>query len=105
MKNLLILGDSYSTYEGRVAKGCAVYYFKNGSSPDLPVSKMELEETWWHRMLEATGVNLVMNNSWSGSTVCHTGWNGVDCSKINSFIYRFRQLRDSGYFNCGKPLL
>ena len=97
MKNLLILGDSYSTYEGQVAKGCAVYYFKNGSSPDLPVSKMELEETWWHRMLEATGVNLVMNNSWSGSTFSYTGYRG-DCSQTSSFICRYRKLKASNFF-------
>lgn len=43
-----------------------------------------------------------MNNSWSGSTICYTGYNGVDCSKTNSFIYRLERLFSDGFFNQNK---
>ena len=100
-KKVLIFGDSYSTYEGCIPKGYACYYSPTGRA-EGHVTKMKKEETWWARLLEKTGYELLMNNSWSGSTVCHTGWNGVDCSKTNSFIYRFRQLCDNGFFKDNK---
>lgn len=100
-KSVVIFGDSYSTYEGCIPEGYACYYTSKGRAENH-VTKMKKEETWWMRLLNKTGWNLLLNNSWSGSTVCHTGWNGVDCSHINSFIYRFRQLRDNGFFKENK---
>ncbi len=100
-KNIVIFGDSYSTYEGCIPEGYACYYTPKGRAENH-VTKMKKEETWWARLLNKTGWNLLLNNSWSGSTVCYTGWNGVDCSRTNSFIYRFRQLRDNGFFKENK---
>ena len=97
MKNIVILGDSYSTYEGWIPDGFDVYYSPNGRENGPAVSKMKLEETWWQRLLLKTGANLLANNSWSGSTVGYTGYSG-DCSHSSSFIYRFRQLKESGFF-------
>ena len=59
---------------------------------------MKLEDTWWQRMLRETGDRLLLNNSWSGSTIGYTGYNGADCAKSSSFIYRFRQLLAEGFF-------
>ena len=98
MKNILIIGDSYSTYEGWVPKGYAIYYCPNGIEGGHDVTKMKLEDTWWQRMLKETGDHLLLNNSWSGSTIGYTGYNGSDCSKSSSFIYRFRQLLAEGFF-------
>ena len=100
--NLLIIGDSYSTYEGWIPEGYAVYYSKEGrGDPEYMVTKMEVEDTWWMRLISSTDANLVHNNSWSGSTLCYTGYSG-DCSHSSSFIYRYRQLKAQGFFEKNK---
>jgi hypothetical protein len=63
---------------------------------------MECKETWWGRLLAVTGDNLLLNDSWSGSPVCYTGYNGVDCSKSSSFIYRINKLESEGFFRDNK---
>jgi lysophospholipase L1-like esterase len=98
MKNILILGDSYSTYEHYIPEGYAFYYCSQGREQGPAVTKMKLEETWWQQVVKGIDGNLLLNNSWSGSTIGYTGYDKVDCSKINSFIYRFRQLKEEGFF-------
>lgn len=88
MKNLLILGDSYSTFEGYIPVGYKTYY------PSADVTAVT--DTWWHILKEETGLNIAENNSWSGSTVSYTGREG-DCSSTSSFIYRFDCLARSGF--------
>ena len=100
--NLLIFGDSYSTYEGMIPEGYAVYYSKEGrGDPEYMVTKMELSDTWWMQFINATDAKLLQNNSWSGSTLCYTGYSG-DCSHTSSIIYRYRQLKDGGFFEENK---
>lgn len=93
--NLLIFGDSYSTFEGFIPEGYIPYYIYGGR-PEMDVSLPE--ETWWQLLAAATGANLVRNDSWSGSTICYTGYNGVDCSMSSSFIYRLRKMKAEGFF-------
>lgn len=93
--NLLIFGDSYSTFEGYIPEGYHVYYISAGR-PETDVR--DVRETWWHKLCAATGANLVLNESWSGSTICYTGYNGVDCSETSSFICRLRKLKAEGFF-------
>ena len=95
MDNVLILGDSYSTFRGFVPEGYAVYYSEK-QRPETDVTKVE--QTWWHQVMEKAGLNLVHNNSWSGSTIGYTGYEGKDCSQSSSFIYRLRQLIAEGFF-------
>lgn len=98
-KKIFILGDSYSTYEGFVPEGYAVYYHPN-SERDAKVSDVSL--TWWGRYLKNTNSTLLRNCSWSGTTICHTGYDGAD--KINnSFITRMEKLIDEGFFKENKP--
>ena len=99
--NLMILGDSYSTFKGYIPREDAFYYFPEEAEPGKEVMSMKLEETWWHRLISKTGAKLIRNDSWSGSTICYTGYLG-DCSKTSSFIYRYRCLRDEGFFNDNK---
>lgn len=94
--NLFILGDSYSTYKDHIPEGYAFYYHPDVTDPPS-VMTMELDETWWRRFIKATDANLVRNDSWSGSTISYTGYLG-DCSSTSSFIYRYRTLRDGGFF-------
>lgn len=98
MKNFMIIGDSYSTYRGCIPEGYAVYYSAEGAGDDHPASKMAKEETWWMRLVEKTGANLVLNSSWSGSTIGYTSYNGNDVSMSASYIYRYRQLWRRDFF-------
>ena len=98
-KNAMIIGDSYSTFKGYIPVGYAPYYSKEGFGEDCPVRKMEVEETWWHRLVCATGAELVLNDSWSGTTIGYTGYEGADTSKTSSFIYRYRKLKEEGFFD------
>ena len=49
-------------------------------------------------MIERTDAVLLLNDSWSGSTVGYTGYSG-DCSTSSSFIYRYRKLVEKGFFD------
>ncbi len=94
IQNVMIIGDSYSTFEGYVPEGHAVYY-SNAGTPETDVR--HVEETWWHQLCTDMNLNLVLNESWSGTTLCHTGYDG-DCSKTSSFIYRLEKLIAEGFF-------
>ncbi len=97
INNLVIFGDSYSTYKDRIPDGYAFYYCDGGRNPDESVSDMLCEQTWWSRFIEKTGAKLIRNDSWSGSTICYSGYSG-DCSHSSSFIYRYRTLLSDGFF-------
>lgn len=81
--NVFILGDSYSTYKGYNPEGYAVYY---GEEDD---SLSSASQTWWGILIGETGSELVMNDSFSGSAVCHTGYGGYEPE--NSFVERLKK--------------
>ena len=89
MGNILIFGDSYSTFEGYIPNGYKTYY------PHLDVQRVE--QTWWSKYIQTINGKLIQNNSWSGSTIGYIGYEG-DCSQTNSFIYRYRQLKAKNFF-------
>ena len=93
--NVIIFGDSYSTFENFIPNGYAAYYSEN-ERPETDVTKVE--QTWWYQVVEEAGFKLALNNSWSGSTIGYTGYDNVDCSKSSSFIYRLKQLIENGFF-------
>lgn len=80
-----ILGDSYSTFKGIIPPGNAVYY------PTTRTDVKKAEECWWHLVIESIGGKLEKNESWSGSTICYTSYNGADGSKT-SFVSRTDRL-------------
>lgn len=88
--SIVIFGDSYSTYEGMIPEGFATWY------PKLDVTAVS--KTWWAMLVKQTDSVLVRNDSWSGSTLGYTGYNNSDTSGSSSFIYRYRNLRDEGFF-------
>ena len=94
-QNIVIFGDSYSTFEGYIPEGYCPYY--TPTQPHIPDVQC-VENTWWHMLAVELGANIVHNNSWSGSTVCNTAYEGVDCSQTNSFIYRLNKLDAEGFF-------
>lgn len=97
--NIMIFGDSYSTYEGHIPSGYAVYYSGHRENqPDV----YDVNNTWWKRLIDSTDSTLIQNNSWSGSTIGYTGYNNSDCSHSSSFIYRFEKLLAEGFFDKNK---
>ena len=95
MKNVVIFGDSYSTFEGHIPKEYWPYY--TPTRPDIPEVR-RVEDTWWHMLITEQGANIVRNDSWSGSTLCNTAYYGEDCSNSSSFIYRLNKLHGEGFF-------
>ena len=92
--NVIVFGDSYSTYKDCIPEGYAHYY---GREDTQVCGVLSADMTWWHMLVKECEGNLLLNDSWSGSTVCYTGYEG-DCSKTNSFIYRLEGLIDNGFF-------
>lgn len=70
-ETISILGDSISTYEGysndtkntnSTIGNNAVFYSDNNGN-------LQVEDTWWMQVIRKTNARLLVNNSWSGSTV------------------------------------
>jgi lysophospholipase L1-like esterase len=98
-RNILIIGDSYSTSEGYIPEGFACYYTK---VTERKTDVTDVSLTWWQRLAEETGSKIVLNNSWSGSTICYTGYGGTDTSKTSSFLHRVDVLSEKGFFKTEK---
>lgn len=62
-KKISILGDSISTFAGYIPSGNAVYY--SGSNAGV----YSVDDTWWKKLINALGMELLVNESWSGSRV------------------------------------
>ena len=92
MKNILILGDSYSTYRDLIPEGFSTWYPGNDVK--------SADETWWKIALRGAEADLILNSSFSGTTICHTGYSG-DCSD-KSFLARLEKLAENGFFEKNK---
>ncbi len=88
-KSVAVLGDSYSTFEGAIPEGNAIWYFKKNNPKNTDVNRVE--QTWWAQLTSRKGWTLLMNNSYSGSTICNTGYNKADYSD-RSFTRRMDNL-------------
>ena len=99
MKNVIIMGDSYSTYKGCIPEGFRHYYGKRDREETFFAETFKLEDTWWYQTVNELNLNLVQNNSWSGSTICYTGYDNADVSTTSSFIYRLENLCREDFFN------
>lgn len=73
-KKLSILGDSISTFAGYIPSGNTNFY--TGSNCGVS----SVNDTWWKKLIDALGMTLEMNNSWSGSRVTTT--NGTDSAGV-----------------------
>ncbi len=80
-KKLSIMGDSITTFSGwsnstevNTTQGSNVLYYPNGVVVDV-------NDTWWKQTVDITGMELLVNNAWAGSTVSSrtgeagAGWN------------------------------
>lgn len=88
-KSVSILGDSYSTFEGYLQPDTNyVWYFAKASKSTDVTS---VRETWWHKFIKDNGYTLCVNNSFSGATICNTGYHREDYSD-RSFMTRMKKL-------------
>lgn len=86
---LSILGDSYSTFEGYLTPDTNAVWYWNHEWDCTDVRNVR--QTWWHQLLRDTGMRLCVNNSFSGATICHTGYDQADYSD-RSFCTRLTNL-------------
>lgn len=84
-----VLGDSYSTFEGFIPEGNAIWYFNPAHKDQTDVERVE--QTWWWQVIKEGGYKMGMINAYSGSTVCNTGYGDADFSD-RSFVTRDRNL-------------
>lgn len=84
-----ILGDSYSTFKGWNPEGQDIWY-----APGRGNDVQDVKDTWWYDLITNNGLELELNNSWSGATICNTGHNGADYSD-RSYINRATLLGDN----------
>ena len=72
-KSVSILGDSYSTFQGYLQPDTnAVWYWDSPDAQNTDVHSVR--ETWWHQFIKKNGYRLCINNSFSGSTICNSGY-------------------------------
>lgn len=62
-KTVSILGDSMSTYKGIIPDGFSCFY------PYATCDVNNPNQTWWMQIINKLGMQLLMNNSYSGSCV------------------------------------
>ena len=91
--NVVILGDSYSTFEGHIPSSYDSYY-KQGITYN---NVTDVKYTWWYKVIKRSNSTLLLNDSYSGTTICHTGYHGYDVKNI-SFVGRFNNLKEQNYF-------
>ena len=82
-----ILGDSYSTFKGYVLPDSNfVWYPQKAENNDV----QDVQQLWWHILIREHGYRLCQNNSFSGATICHTGYEKADysdrsyCTRLNN---------------------
>lgn len=80
-----ILGDSYSTYKGYVSPDTNECWYAD--TMEYKNNLHDVKQTWWWIIKEDMGWTLEKNNSFSGATICNTGYKGRDFSK-RSFVTR-----------------
>lgn len=65
-KHFSVLGDSISTLDGYNPHGYNVFYSGENCNRS---GVRHVKDTWWGKVIEYFGGNLLVNNSWSGSRV------------------------------------
>jgi hypothetical protein len=89
-----ILGDSYSTFDGFMTVDTnKVWYFPVSSTTPYRDSRngndvKRVEDTWWHQLIANYGYRLCTNNSFSGATICYTGYRDRTTGKPQDYANR-----------------
>lgn len=86
-----IFGDSYSTYEGYLTPDTMETWYFKGTPDARRTDVSSVRQTWWWQVIQRMGWKLEVNNSWSGATICNTGYNDADYTH-RSFMTRHASL-------------
>ena len=90
IRTMSVLGDSYSTFEGFITPRTNLSWYS--AKPDSTMTDVtDARQTWWYNLAIAMGWKIDTNNSYSGSTICNTGYRREDYSD-RSFITRMDNL-------------
>ena len=87
------MGDSYSTYEGYIPEEYHFYY--SDERTEDPIVK-GVEKTWWTMLANENNLNIILNDSFSGSTICNTVREELPVE--SSFINRMDQYINENFF-------
>jgi len=82
---VVLFGDSYTTFEGWIPEGYACWYTADRAGNDVK----DLDSTWWRILCAEKGYELLLNSSYSGSTIGNLGYGGEDYSD-RSFVTRMK---------------
>ena len=96
-KNVFIMGDSYSTYKGYIPEGYHSFY--SDERKTNPIVK-GVEKTWWSILANENNLNTVLNDSFSGSTICNTVREAL--SVESSFVSRIDKYMSEKFFDRNK---
>lgn len=80
----VVLGDSYSTFEGVIPSNYPPCYGTFGRHGITSV-----DQTWWDILLAKTGDELLFNSSYSGSAIAEITYNGR-YDNVSSFPARYK---------------
>ena len=92
IRKVAIMGDSYSTFEGWSNKDMAgndnnYYVYYPQTCPLTGVNSVE--KTWWYMLCQKPEFELEISNSFSGSVISNTHYNGRDVTGTDiSFMNR-----------------
>ena len=100
--SMSILGDSYSTYGLWIPAGNFAWYGIDGEDGNNSQTNNvnSVTQTWWYKLCKKLGVSLMLNESYSGSTICNTGYSGNDAQRY-SLVHRM--VNSMGQENALKP--
>lgn len=90
-KKVSILGDSISTY-ANISNNAAYNSTLTGGAIFYSVGRYGVyqQDTWWQQVIDAWGMELCVNNSWSGSAVLNTR-----TGTVGAYIDRCVQLHNN----------
>ena len=88
-KSVAILGDSYSTFDGYMQPDTNNVWYYNYIKHKTDVTSVK--QTWWYKFVKENNYKLCVNNSFSGATICNTGYRKKDYTS-RSFITRMTNL-------------
>lgn len=79
--SISFIGDSITTYSGvsnntsynSTIGGNAVYYGRTSHAHYSEFADVKLADTWWMQTIDTLGLDLCVNNSWSGSKIITLG--------------------------------
>ena len=90
-KKAAVLGDSISTFVGISNNSADNSTLANGAVFYQPgTNGVDAKDTWWQQTADALGMELVVNNSWSGSAMFHPR-----AGTVGAYVERCVQLHNN----------